>query len=234
MKKYFLPILAAFVLCSTHRANPIQKENPLLSASDDVVLAEGTRLQSTAGPEEIHLIRTLVRSSREIHNLAPITIDYPLEGSVFPPEMIAPTFLWHDQETLADTWMIDLSFEKDSQPVYVLIPGKDPPKGEIDPRCVTPNISYEQPDYQVSARAWTPSAEVWKYIKDQTVEKYASLAFYGFINSNPQKVISSGRISMKTSGDPVEAPIFYRDVPLIPSKTKTGTIKPLAEGATPL
>ena len=234
MKNYFLLILATFVFCSSHSALSIQKKNPLLSASDDVVLAEGARLQSTAGPEEVNLIRALVRSSSEVHNLAPITIDYPLEGSVFPPEMIAPTFLWLDQETLADTWMIDLSFEKNSQHVYVLIPGEDPPKGEIDPRCVTPNINYEPPDYQASARAWTPSAEVWKYIKDQTVEKYASLTLYGFINSDPQKVISSGRISMKTSMDPVGAPIFYRDVPLIPSKTKTGTIKPLAEGATPL
>jgi tetratricopeptide (TPR) repeat protein len=234
MRNYFLLILATFALCSTLLTLSIKKEYPLRSAYDDVVLAEGARLRSTAGPEEINLIRNLVRSSQTVHNIAPITIDYPLEGSVFPPEMIAPTFLWHDQEALADTWMIDLSFENYSPHVYVLIPGEDPPKGEIDPRCVTPDIKYEPPEYQASARAWTPSAEVWKYIIDQTVEKYASFTFYGFNSSDPQKVISSGRISMKTSKDPVEAPIFYRDVPLIPSKTKMGTIKPLAEGATPL
>ena len=234
MKRCLLPILAVSVLCFAYPAIPIQKNHPLLSTSDDVILAEGTRLQSTAGAEEAQLIRTLVRSSREAHNVAGITIDYPSEGSIFPPEMIAPTFLWHDHDSQADTWMIDLSFEKDSQHVYVLVPGKDPPKGEIDPRCVTPDINYEPPVYQASARAWTPSAEVWTYIKDHSVEKSATFAFVGFISSDPQKVLSSGRISIKTSKDPVGAPIFYRDVPLVPSQTKKGTIKPLAEGSLPL
>ena len=37
-----------------------------------------------------------------------------------------------------------------------------------------------------------------------------------------------------TSADPVGAPIFYRDVPLMPSETEKGVIKPLAAGAIPL
>ncbi len=34
---------------------------------------------------------------------------------------------------------------------------------------------------------------------------------------------------MSVSADPVNAPIFYRDVPLMPSETEKGFIKPLAE-----
>jgi len=34
--------------------------------------------------------------------------------------------------------------------------------------------------------------------------------------------------------DPVGAPIFYRDVPLIPSELEEGVIKPLAQGDLPL
>ena len=41
-------------------------------------------------------------------------------------------------------------------------------------------------------------------------------------------------MTIRTSKDPVGAPIFYRDVPLMPSETEKGIIKPLAPGAIPL
>ena len=41
---------------------------------------------------------------------APITIDYPLEGSIFPPEITAPTFLWHDPAETATVWLIEAAF----------------------------------------------------------------------------------------------------------------------------
>jgi hypothetical protein len=34
--------------------------------------------------------------------LAGVTIDYPLEGSVFPPDFAPPTILWHDGSKKAD------------------------------------------------------------------------------------------------------------------------------------
>ena len=39
-----------------------------------------------------------------------ITIYYPLEGSVFPPEITAPTFLWRDPDPRAAAWTIDIEF----------------------------------------------------------------------------------------------------------------------------
>jgi tetratricopeptide (TPR) repeat protein len=41
-------------------------------------------------------------------------------------------------------------------------------------------------------------------------------------------------MQMYVSPDPVNAPIFYRDVPLMPSETEKGFIKPLAASAVPL
>jgi tetratricopeptide (TPR) repeat protein len=41
-------------------------------------------------------------------------------------------------------------------------------------------------------------------------------------------VVSRGQATFTTSSDPVGAPVFYRDVPLMPSDTKEGVIKPLA------
>src|ERR1039458_8652977 len=34
----------------------------------------------------------------------PIVIDYPADGSVFPPDMVAPTFLWRDSAPSAVSW----------------------------------------------------------------------------------------------------------------------------------
>ena len=41
-------------------------------------------------------------------------------------------------------------------------------------------------------------------------------------------------MELHVSADPVGAPIFYRDVPLMPSETEKGFIKPLAATAVPL
>jgi hypothetical protein len=41
---------------------------------------------------------------------AAIAIDYPMDGSVFPPDIGAPTFLWRDPDPGAALWRIDVSF----------------------------------------------------------------------------------------------------------------------------
>ena len=46
--------------------------------------------------------------------------------------------------------------------------------------------------------------------------------------------MSRGRVSIRTSTDPVGAPIFYRDVPLMPSDGEKGVIKPLDQKLVPL
>src|SRR5581483_12247070 len=40
---------------------------------------------------------SLTQPAASIHaSYSRLAIDYPLEGSLFPPEIMAPTFLWHD------------------------------------------------------------------------------------------------------------------------------------------
>src|ERR1035441_3119444 len=38
-----------------------------------------------------------------------IAIDYPAEGSVFPPDIAAPTFLWRDADPSATSWRIEFA-----------------------------------------------------------------------------------------------------------------------------
>jgi hypothetical protein len=55
------------------------------------------------------------------------------------------------------------------------------------------------------------------------------IQFFGFPSDQPETPLSRGTVSLTTSRDAVGAPIFYRDVPLAPSETKEGQIKPLRD-----
>ena len=44
------------------------------------------------------------------HAAARITIDYPAEGTIFPPEFPPPLFQWRDAESTAATWLIEVDF----------------------------------------------------------------------------------------------------------------------------
>ena len=56
----------------------------------------------------------------------------------------------------------------------------------------------------------------------------------GYTEGGSNEALSRGEMQLTVSRDPVGAPIFYRDVPLMPSATEKGVIKPLAASAVPL
>lgn len=205
--------------------------HPLLEAADEAILAESEGFSSTAGPQIEGVIGRLLRARRDAGGLAALKIDYPLDESVFPPEIVAPTFLWHESAPQADTWLIDVALPQSSD-VYVLVSGRPAAVGEIDPDCIDENYGPYQPTpYQSSARSWTPDAAVWAAMKQGTIEAAATVTIFGFRSDQPDRLLSAGRMRFETSSDPVGAPIFYRDVPLLPSRGEQGVIKPLADGA---
>jgi tetratricopeptide (TPR) repeat protein len=200
----------------------------------DVVVAENSELASTADDEQQRRIHELIQSGHDAGELAEVIVDYPLDESIFPPEMIAPTFLWHDKAEEADRWLVDVSFAGDSSRLYLLVPGLPPPQGEIDPTAISDtNEVYQPTPYQASAKAWKPSAEIWEAIKTHSVAGPASVTFFGYRQDDPKRVVSRGGMTLSTSRDPVGAPIFYRDVPLIPVSTDK-IIMPLPKAAFPL
>ena len=69
-----------------------------------------------------------------IAQAASISIDYPAEGSVFPPEIIAPTFLWRDAGA-ARFWRIEVAFGDGTRDIQLKSFGERMPIGEIDERC---------------------------------------------------------------------------------------------------
>jgi tetratricopeptide (TPR) repeat protein len=158
---------------------------------------------------------------------APIMIDYPADGSIFPPEIPAPTLLWRDLDEKATLWTITITFADRSHPIQVKSFGELMRVGEIDPRCVTPINAPTLTPQQTATRTWTPDAQTWTEIKKHSQKRPAIVTITGFQKEEGSQPVSRGQVTIQTSRDPVGAPIFYRDVPLMPSEGEKGIIKPL-------
>jgi Flp pilus assembly protein TadD len=165
----------------------------------------------------------------------PITVDYPLQGSVFPPEFPPPRLEWRDASPRARFWTIEVRFGDDDAPALRATSRGEPIEiGEIDPRAVgatnePPKLTPEQ----AAARTWRPDPATWEAIKKGSREKDAVFTITGHAGEGG-RAVSRGEVRLRTSSDPVGAPVFYRDVPLMPSEGEKGVIKPLDKKFTPL
>jgi tetratricopeptide (TPR) repeat protein len=157
-----------------------------------------------------------------------ILIDYPEEGSIFPPDFAPPTFLWRDSLAATTFWELEIAFSDGAPAIRLTAHGEPMSIGEIDARCVAP--SNELPKLtpeQAAAHTWKPDRAVWSEIKRHSAGHPATVTITGSGGA-------SGEVHISTSPDPVGAPIFYRDVPLMPSEVEKGVIKPIVQSAVPL
>jgi len=157
--------------------------------------------------------------------LWPISIDYPENGSIFPPGITPPTFLWRD--AAATNWRIDITFADQAAPIQVLSKGERLHIAAIDPECVSStNELPKLTPQQAAAWTWTPDSATWSAIQAHSTAQPATITITGYRN-NSETPISQSHMTLSTSADPVGAPIFYRDVPLMPSQGANGTVQPL-------
>jgi len=161
---------------------------------------------------------------------APLTVDYPPAGAIFPPDFAPPTILWHD-DSGAVRWRV--AFElPGGERVEADAAGVPLPSGEIDERCIAvTNELYKPTPYQASARSWKPSRDLWARVTAASPRRAVTVRIAGFAGD---RAISEGTATFEIAAEPVGAPIFYRDVPLMPSSGKDGVIKPLDQKASPL
>jgi tetratricopeptide (TPR) repeat protein len=165
---------------------------------------------------------------------ARIVIDYPLNGTVFPPDMAAPTVIWRDPAASARTWKIEVTFANGATPIRVSSVGEGMKVGEVDPRCISnTNKLPELTKEEAEAHTWKPDAATWAAIKKEAGAGALTISIRGLETASVEPV-SQGSLAIGVSADPVAAPIFYRDVPLMPSDAEKGFIKPLAPSAVPL
>ena len=161
-------------------------------------------------------------------DLWPISTDYPQDGSIFPPGITPPTFIWRD--AAASSWQIEIAFSDKSAPLKIQAKAERMRIGAIDPECVSntnelPTLTPQQ----AASWTWTPDASTWRMIQLHTKESAATVTITGSTETRGE--VSRSQISLTTSADPVGAPIFYRDVPLMPSAGANGTVQPLSASA---
>ncbi len=102
--------------------------------------------------------------------------------------------------------------------------------GAIDPECVSDtNELPKLTPQQAASFVWTPDAATWRNIQEHTAGKSATMTITGFRSAGV--AASQAYVEFSTSIDPVGAPIFYRDVPLMPSAGANGTVQPLSPAA---
>ena len=123
--------------------------------------------------------------------LATLTVDYPLAGSIFPPDFMPPTFLWHDADAGAERWQVQVAFDDGKACLTMEVDGPPPPAGEIDPLALaSTNEVYEPTPYQASARSWTPDPTVWEAIKAGARDGKAVVQFFGLTGAGAGLSIS--------------------------------------------
>ncbi|MCE4565857.1 tetratricopeptide repeat protein [Maribellus sp. CM-23] len=110
----------------------------------------------------------------------------PKAETLFPADFISPTFTWEDQNLNAKFWQ--LSFNVQGKEILSLI------------------LAGQQ--------KWKATPEEWETIKKQSANQSISLIINGLSDTIKQEAVSNAGIQFSFSVDSVEAPIFYRSVPL--------------------
>ncbi len=125
-------------------------------------------------------------SLQEGGELGAVTILYPLDGTLFPPEIAPPTFRWRQSRGEADAWQVAFDFRDGN--------------GDLS----FPSRTTE----------WKPSDQQWAVIKRRSLENATKVSILGYRQTDPQRILSAAGISISTSGDEVGAPLFFREVNL--------------------
>ena len=123
---------------------------------------------------------------REHADYDAIAIEYPLNETLFPPEMVPPTFRWSDGCSASRAWLVRIRFP-DGKP------------------CMS---------FLTRRPSWTPPPEDWESIKHRSLERETQVILLGIGPGKPPRIVSQAKMSFTTSKDPVEAPLFYREVNL--------------------
>jgi tetratricopeptide (TPR) repeat protein len=164
-----------------------------------------------------------------------LIIDVPAKGTIYPPEITAPQFAWRDGNSTSKVWRIEIEFAGHGHPLRVWSNGDKMVVGELDKGLqgyVEPTLTAEE---QVM-HTWRPDEKSWAEIKKRSMDGPATVTISGFASREDSKPLSSARSTVETSKDPVGAPVFYRDVPLIPPPPESehrGVIKPLPDSVLP-
>ena len=113
-----------------------------------------------------------------------LEITYPLDETLFPPDIVAPTFVWSEETEGVGQWQVLLRFNGEGEVLR----------------------------FPAAESSWRPSEEDWAEIKRRSTAHDAEVAIIGL--GAEGDAASSASVRIRTSTDPVGDSIFYREVPL--------------------
>src|SRR5262245_38296695 len=113
-----------------------------------------------------------------------LEITYPLDETLFPPEIVAPTFVWRDETAGVERWEVLIRLDDSSE--LLRFPTTEP--------------------------RWRPSEETWAEIKRRSETRDGEVAVVGV--GSQAEAASAASVRIRVSKDRVGDSIFYREVPL--------------------
>ncbi len=147
-----------------------------------IVIAIGLTIFRTKQPQ----IESLLAAYQQTTHYGNLKINYPMDRTVFPSEIVPPTFRWNDTTQGVTQWVISFGLHNDQEPL----------------------------NFVANQSHWTPSANEWEVIKKRSLEKDLQVTIIGINYRKQDAIRSAGSVTIRTSKDPVGAPIFYREVNL--------------------
>jgi tetratricopeptide (TPR) repeat protein len=139
-----------------------------------------------AAPAEEPTAEQMIAAAAPAPSYGSLKITYPLEATLFPPEIVAPTFLWQDASRDVHRWHVLVRFDS----------------------------TDEMMRFSVDAPSWRPSKEDWKRMKEHSSESDADVIVAGVSAAAPSEIVSTAHVRIRTSKDEVGDSLFYREVPL--------------------
>jgi len=121
-----------------------------------------------------------------------LTVAYPCDGALFPPNLVSPFVTWSDPAN--DRWQVRLS-----------VAGTE--------------LAWR---FLVDERRWRVPDDVWRTVKENAVERDAVLEVRGIVRDDPEcPVHRSKTVRFRVSADPADDFIVYRLVapPFVSLKT---------------
>jgi tetratricopeptide (TPR) repeat protein len=115
-----------------------------------------------------------------------LTIHYPLDETLFPPEIVPLKFQWKDSNSKSNMWLVSIRFQDGDVPMNIITRKSE----------------------------WIPEQQQWETIKKRSLEQNAQVTILGIRHWISAKILSAGHTTIKTSKDSVGAPLFYREVNL--------------------
>ncbi|MFH1964642.1 MAG: tetratricopeptide repeat protein, partial [Acidobacteriota bacterium] len=110
----------------------------------------------------------------------------PFDGALFRPEIHDPVVILGESSVECDRWLVGVS-SGDNEPVFL-------------------NFA--------SGSGYRLPTDEWETIRRNFVREKAKLVVLGFRREDPDVILAAGEATFMISEDPVEAPLFYREVNL--------------------